>query len=175
MSSKTLAKKAKVVEALTEKIGASNILLLADYRGFSVKEMTQLRQKLRRDEAELKIVKNTLLKRALAAAGFNGLESHLQGTTALLMGYKDPIGPLKTLVAYIKEIEKGSVRAGLLEKALVDNKGIIEISQLPSKEQLIAQVVGGFKSPLFGLANVLQGPLRKLVYVLKAVQEKKGV
>lgn len=175
MSSKAIAKKAKVVEGLTEKINSASVLLLTDYRGFSVKEMTELRKKLRGGEAELKVVKNTLLKRALAAAGFNGLESHLQGATAVLLGYKEPVGPLKTLVTYIKEIEKGQVRAGLMEKALLDGAGILEISKLPSKEVLIAKVVGGFKAPLFGLANVLSGPMRKLVYALQAIQEKKGV
>lgn len=176
MSSKAiLAKKTKVVEGLTEKISSASVLLLTDYRGFSVKDLTDLRKKLRPTDSELKIVKNTLLKRALAAAGFAGLDDHLAGSTALLLGYKDPIGPLKALVSHIKEIEKGTVKAGLMEKVLIDGKGVIEISKLPSKEVLIAKVVGGFKAPLFGLANVLQGPMRKLVYVLSAIQDKKGV
>lgn len=175
MSSKAIAKKQKAVDELKQKLDTANLMLLADYRGFTVKELTELRKKLRAHESEFRVVKNTLLQRAFEAAGFAEIKAHLQGTTALLLGYQDPVQPLKTLVTYLKEIEKGTVRAGIMEKGLIDSQEIQTLAKLPPKEVLLAKVVGGFQAPIYGLVNVLQGPLRKLVYALAAIKDKKGV
>jgi large subunit ribosomal protein L10 len=169
----TEAKKQKVQE-LKEKIESAKVMVLSDYRGFTVKQMTELRKKLRSQDSEYKVAKNTLLQKAAEAAGFSEFKEQLQGTTAILFGYKDPIGPVKTLVNFVKEIEKGEIKSGLVERAFVPSQGIQELAKLPAKEVLIAKVVGGLKSPLYGLANVLTGPMRKLVYALNAIKEKKG-
>lgn len=174
MSTKAIEKKKKLVDALKEKIGSASVMVLVDYRATTVKEVTELRKKLRADESEYKIIKNTLLLRAMEAAGFEGLKEQLNGPTALLLGYKDPVKPLKTLVNYIEEIEKGAVKAGIFEKKVFDKKGMTQISKLPGKEVLLSQVVGSFQGPLYGIVNVLSGPIRKLVYALNAVREKKG-
>ena len=173
-NAKVLAKKQEAVSQLQEKISAAKVLIISDYRKVNVKEMTALRRKLVKEKSELKIVKNTLLKRALAACGYTGLDQHLSGPTAVLFGYEDPIVPLKLLVEYVEEIEKGELRGGLVEGIVVDQKEIAALSKLPPKEILIAKVIGGFKSPLYGLVNVLQGNIRKLVYALNAIREKKS-
>lgn len=169
-----LEQKKKIVEDLKDKINSANVLILSDYRGVTVKEITELRKKLHAEDSEFKIIKNTLLQRAFKEAGFSELDPHLAGPTGLLLGYKDPLAPLKALVTFIKEAEKGEIKAGVIEKALVDAKGLSEIAKLPPKEVLIAKVVGGLKFPLYGLVNVLQGNIRKLVYALNAIVEKKG-
>jgi large subunit ribosomal protein L10 len=173
-NAKLLEKKKQAVSAIKEKIDRAKVIILSDYRAVSVKEMTQLRRKLRTEESEYNIIKNTLLKRALAEAGFTGLDEHLQGPTGVLFGYKDPVSPLKALVDFIEEVEKGEIRIGVIEKTVVDKKGLASVSKLPPREVLIAKVVGGFKSPFYGLVNVLQGNIRKLIYVLNAVKDKKG-
>ena len=174
MSTAAVAKKKKVVEKLAEKIGKASMLVISDYRSISVKEITQLRKKLFSGKAEFKVVKNTLLARAMTAAGFSGLDEHLKGPTALLLGYEEPVAPLKTLVEFITDIEKGELRAGIIEKTVVGKNELTAISKLPPKEVLIAKVIGGFQSPIYGLVNVLTGTTRKLLYVLNAIKEKKG-
>ena len=173
MATKVTEKKKKKVDELKEKMATAKLMILSDYRGLTVKELTALRKKLRADNSEYKIAKNTLLLKAAEAAGFPELKGYLQGTTAVLFGYADGITSVKTLVNFLKEIEKGTIRAGIVEKSLVESSEIQELAKLPSKEILIAKVVGGLKSPLYGLVNVLVGPMRKLVYALNAVKEKK--
>jgi large subunit ribosomal protein L10 len=173
MNEKTLENKKKIVEELKEKIDSASVLVLSDYRRVSVKEITKLRKALYAEESEYKIYKNTMLKRAVEASGFSELSEHLEGPTAVLLGYKDPVAPLKALVDFVKEVEKGDIKAGLIEKSFVDGKRLLEIAKLPPKEVLLAKVVGGFQSPIYGLVNVLQGTIRKFVYALNAILEKK--
>lgn len=173
-NTKVVEKKKQVVENLKEKIDSANVLLISDYRGVSVKQITDLRKKLHSEDSEYKIIKNTLLRRALEASGFEQLTEHLEGPIGLLLGYKDPLGPLKALVDFIDEVEKGEIKAGVIEKTVVDKEGIGEMAKLPPKEVLLAKVVGGFQAPIYGLVNCLQGNIRKLVYALSAIREKKG-
>ncbi|MBI5399799.1 50S ribosomal protein L10 [Candidatus Saganbacteria bacterium] len=173
-NAKVIDKKQQLVDQLKEKIEKARVLVISDYRGVTVSEITGLRRKLLKEKSEFKIVKNTLLQRALAASGFTDLDQHLSGPTAILFGYQDPIAPIKLLVEYVEEIEKGQVKGGIVERRVVDIKGIAALSKLPPKEVLIAKVIGGFKSPLYGLVNVLQGNIRKLVYVFNAVKDKKS-
>jgi large subunit ribosomal protein L10 len=174
MSEKAIAVKKKVVDELKEKLAKSNLLVLSDYKGFSVKDLTQLRRRFRPADSELKVLKNTLVKRAVNDAGYQGLDQHLEGSTVVLLGYGDPVAPLKVLVDHLKEIEKGEIRAGVVDGAVFGQKELQAIAKLPSREVLIAKVVGGMKSPLYGLVNALNGPLRKLVYALNAIKEKKS-
>ena len=168
-----IEKKKKVVAGLKEKIDKANVVVLADYRGISVKDLTGLRKKLFAAESEFRVIKNTLLKRAVEEAGLNDLAKHLQGPTAMLLGYKDPVGPIKALVEFTQEIEKGQIKAGVLDKTIMTTEDLVAMSKLPPKEILLARVVGGFQAPLYGFVNVLQGVLRKFVYALNAVKEQK--
>ena len=173
-NTKIIAKKKQVVDALKEKIDSAKVMIISDYRGIPVKDMTDLRRKLFAEKSEFKVVKNTLLKRALKAAGYDQLNEHLAGPTGVLLGYEDPVVPLKVLVKFIDEIEKGQIKTGVVEKTVLDPKGITQMSKLPSREELIAKVVSGFQAPIYGLVNCLQGAIRKLVYALKAIEDKKG-
>lgn len=174
MREKVIAEKQKMVESLKEKISRARVMVIADYLGFTVKEITDLRRKLRGEDSEFKIIKNTLIGRALSGSGLEGLKDYLKGSTALLLGYRDAVSPLKVLVKHLKEIEKGSMRAGMVEGRIFKTQELQEISRLPNRELLLSKVVGGFQAPLYGLVNVLSGPMRKLVYVLSAIKEKKG-
>lgn len=174
MGQKAVETKKRVVKDLKERIEQSSIVVLSDYRGVSVKQITELRKALHKSGSEFRIVKNTLIKRAAEAAGFQGLDEHLAGPTALLLGKEDPVGPLKTLVEFIKDNEKGEIKIGIFEKAVIDKKALAEIAKLPSREVLLARVVGGFQAPICGLVNTLAGTIRKLLYALNAVKDKKG-
>ncbi|OGC11524.1 50S ribosomal protein L10 [candidate division WOR-1 bacterium RIFOXYA12_FULL_52_29] len=174
MSEKAIARKKIVVDELKDRISRSSLLVIADYVGFTVKDLTGLRKKLRPTGGELKIIKNTLIHRAASECGYEGLKDNLKGSTALLLGYDDPVAPLKIMVEYFKEIEKGTMRAGIVNKLVFDEKQLKEISKLPPRDVLLGKVVGGLQAPISGLVNVLQGPIRKLVYALQAIKDKKG-
>ena len=174
MSEKAIAAKQGKVNDLKDKISRSSILVVSDYLGFSVKQITELRKKLYTENAEFRVLKNTLIERAVEDAGFPQLKDHLKGSTALLLGYKDAVTPLKILVKFIREAEKGKIRAGVMEKDIVSDKDLNEISKLPSREVLLGKMVGGLQAPIYGLVNVLQGPIRKLVYAINAINKQKG-
>lgn len=174
MSERAIAAKSKVVEELKEKISRSNLMVVTDYLGYSVKQMTELRKKLRAENAEMNVIKNTLIERAVAGSGFDELKNHLKGPTVVVLGYKDTVTPLKVLVKFIKDAEKGAIRVGVIDKKVFSQGDLTAISKLPSREVLLARVVGGLQSPISGLVNVLQGPIRKLVYALDAIKAKKG-
>ncbi|MBN2057517.1 MAG: 50S ribosomal protein L10 [Candidatus Saganbacteria bacterium] len=169
-----IEKKKQIVDRLKEKIDTASVIVVTDYRGITVAQLTALRRKLFAEKSELKIIKNTLLRRAMESAGFKDINVHLEGPTAVLFGYEDPVAPLKALVEFVDETEKGQIKAGLIEKRPIDSKSITAMSKLPPRDVLLAKVVGGFQAPIYALVNVLQGNIRKLVYALNAVKEKKG-
>ncbi len=174
MSERAIAEKRKIVDDLKQKIARANLVLISEYLKFTVKEFTDLRRKLRAEESEIKVIKNTLIEKAVVESGFPQVAEHLTGSTAIILGYKDAVSPLKILVKFIKESDKGAVKVGVIEKNVFVQKELNELAKLPAKEVLIARVVGGFQAPLSGLVRVLQGPIQKLVYVLDAIKGKKG-
>ncbi len=130
MSERAIAVKQKKVDEIKDKISRSSMMVLSDYQGFTVKEMTDLRKKLRVENSELRIVKNTLLERAVGQSGLDELKSHLKGSTAVLFGYADPVSPLKILVKFIKDGEKGVVRAGVVDKKVYNDADLNAIANL---------------------------------------------
>lgn len=174
MSERAIAEKRKLVDEIKDKISRARVMVVSDYLGFTVKEITNLRKKLRGEDSEFRIIKNTLMERAVSEAGYPQLKDFFKGPTAVLLGYKNAVSPLKVLVKFIKEVEKGTLRAGVVEKTVLDPSALSEMAKLPSREILLARVVGGFQAPIYGLANVLQGMLRKLVYALDQIKTRKG-
>lgn len=174
MSEQAIAEKRKVVDDLKERIGRARVMVISDYQGFSVKEMTDLRRKLRAENSELKVIKNTLVELAVGETGYAALAEHLKGSTAVMIGYGDAVAPLKVLVKFIREADKGKIRAGVVENAVFGQSDLNAIAKLPDKKVLLAKVVGGLQAPISGLVNVLQGPIRKLAYALNAIKDKKG-
>src|SRR3989344_4032019 len=101
------------------------------------------------------------------------VKGHLKGPTLALFSYKDSVSPLKALAEFIKKVELPVIKGAFIEKEYFNAEKVIEISNLPSKDQLISQVVWGLKSPLSSFVNVLGGSQRKLVYALSALAKKK--
>lgn len=166
--------KVAVVEELTEKLSKSQGVIVTDYRGLTVKDMTQLRSELRKAGVEFKVVKNTLTLRAARNLQIEGLESILQGPTAIAIGYDDPVAAAKAISEFAKKNEKLQIKGGVLSRKLIDADGVKALADLPSREQLLAQVLRGMQAPIAGLVNVLHGSLRNLVYVLEAIRKQKG-
>jgi len=168
-----LQKKTQAVSELKEKLSSASSAVLVDYRGLTVAEDTRLRTDLRGAGIQYKVVKNTLTKRAAGEVGIEGLDDYLEGPTAVAFGFDDPVAPAKILSKFAKDHKALEIKAGILEGKVLDLDQVKNLAELPSREELLAKVVGGFKGPLYGLVNVLQGNLRNLVYVMNAVREQK--
>jgi large subunit ribosomal protein L10 len=166
--------KEQMLEMLKEKMGSSKLIVLTHYRGLNVDAMTKLRRKMRESGSELKVAKNTITKIAARELGLEGIDHYLEGPTALAFGFDDPVAPAKVLNDFAKEYKQLEIRAGILEGRLVDTAQIKALANLPSREVLLAQVLGGMQAPLYGFAGALQGLIRNLVYVLDAIREKKA-
>jgi large subunit ribosomal protein L10 len=166
--------KIAAVQEITEDLKATDIYYFVDYRGLTFAEATELRARLAKADASLKVVKNTLAKIAAADAGVEGLTEYLAGPTAIAYCHGDPVRVAKVIQDFIKEKKKATLRGGKLQRSLLTPADVEKLAGLPSREQLIARAVGAIASPLSGLVNVLNGPIRGLVVVLSQVQEKQA-
>ena len=171
---KQMQDKQNVVSGLKEKLDSSTVAVLADFRGMTVNGVIELKKKLRAQKAEFKVVKNTLIGRAITAKELEPLKEHLEGPTAWVLGFEDPIGPVKVLAKFISDNEKPVIKSGIFEGKVITAEEFKAISKLPSREELIARVVGGIKSPITGLVFTLKGTINKLVFALQAIKDKKG-
>ncbi len=169
MSVESREKKAQVIEELQGALSKCNISILTDYRGLTVAEMTTLRRKLQESGSEYRVVKNTLARFAAERAGKDYLVSSLDGPTAIALGYGEITAPAKVLASYIRDPQaKLKVKGGSLGTRLLTAKDVITLSTLPSREILLARVLGQMKSPVSALLICLTSPMRGFIGVLQA-------
>jgi large subunit ribosomal protein L10 len=166
--------KIEAVREITADLKATDVYYFVDYRGLTFAEATELRARLAKADASLKVVKNTLAKIAAADAGIDGLTKYLAGPTAIAYCHGDPQRVAKVIQDFIKEKKKATLRGGKLQSTMLTPQDVEKLAGLPSREVLIAQVVRAIASPLQGLVNVLNGPIRGLVVVLAQVQDKQA-
>lgn len=159
--SASLEAKKLLVEEIKDKIQRAKSLTFVDYRGLTVEEDTKMRAAFRQAGAEYKVYKNRLLLRALEECGITGLESVLEGTSAVAFGFEDEVAPNKIIVDTIKDTQKMQIKAGVLNGKVVDVAMVETLASIPSKEVLIAK-----------LLFLLQSPVRGLAIALNAIAEK---
>ncbi len=165
--------KAEVVKEIKEKIEKSKGIVLSDYMGLNVEEITALRRELRANNVEYKVYKNTLAARAFHELKVEELDGDLKGPTAFAISYDDPVAPAKVLVKFSKDNEKLSVKAGMVEGKIVDLGQIKALAELPSRDELLGMLLRTMNGPATGFVNVLAGNIRNLVGVLNAIKEEK--
>jgi len=161
MNKNRVIKEAKVAE-IKEKLQNAKAVVLADYQGLTVEEDTQLRRSLREVGVEYKVYKNNLVVLAAKELGIEGLDVYLEGPVSMAFGYEDATAPARVLHTFAKDHKKLELKAGIVEGTLYDAKEIEKVATIPSKEVLIAKLLGSFKAPLSNLA-----------YLLNAIKEKK--
>ena len=172
MSSNLEAKKVEVA-AIADRFNRAKGAVFVDYRGLTVEEVTGLRNEYRASGIEYVVLKNTLIKRAVDGLGITGLDDYLHGPTAVAFGYDDPVVPAKITTEFIKKIKKTEVKCGVLENVVLDKAGVEALANLPSKEVLLAKMLGSMNAPITGFVMVLSATLKSLLYTLNAVAEKK--
>ena len=160
--------------ALREKLEKSQSVVIIDYRGLNVAAMTKLRRRMKENGCELLVAKNTLTKIAAGAIELEGMEPYLEGPTAMAFGYEDPVAPAKVLAELAREFKTMQVKAGVLERRVIDNQAVKVLAELPSREVLLGKVLGGMQSPMYGFVITLNGLLRNFAYVLEAIRKQKA-
>lgn len=172
---KTRAQKEQTVQNYTEKLQKAKSVVFTDYKGMTMSQLYDLRNKLQENNAELTVTKNTLLRLGLKQANLPALSEDIQkGPIATLFSYEDEISPIKLLVKALKDAQVGKIKGGLLDNQLLDGFAINKLATLPGKQELRGQVVGILASPLTGIVGVLQANLRNLVYALDQIRISKG-
>ena len=169
-------KKVQIMDKLQEIFSTCSVGILADYRGLSAPEMTELRHSLRELGIEYKVIKNTLARFAAEKAGKNELVNFFNGPTSIAFSYGDIIGPARVLAEYIRDSKNAiRIKGGFLSDRLLTAKDVIVLATLPPREILLAKIVGGMQSPIIILLSHLAAPMRGLVNVLQArIQQLEG-
>lgn len=168
------AKKTATVDEIKQKLTGSTAVILTDYRGLSVKEMQALRSKLREVGGEVKVYKNTLTELALRELALPAMDELLQGPTLFTFSTGDPVTPAKALVDFAKEHKQLEVKGGYIESRVVAADAIKALASLPSREELIAKLLGTMLSPMSGLVRVMNGPAGAMARVLRAIADQKA-
>lgn len=165
--------KAEQVDLLTEKLKKAKVAVLTDYRGLKVSQIQELRGKLRGGDVEYRVIKNTLARRAAAAAGHPALEATLKGPVAIAFGYDDLGTPSKLINEFVRTTRlKLDIVGGLVEGRVFTPDQMRQLADLPSREALLAQLLGTLQSPVAQLVGIMQTPLQQLRGVLEAYKTK---
>ncbi len=160
-SNKILEQKKQAVADLAESIKNSSAGVLVNYQGITVENDTKMRKELREAGVKYVVVKNTMTGRACEMNGMDDMKPYLNGMTALAIGGDDPVAPAKILKKYADKLETFNILAGYLDGAVIDEKTVLSLADIPSKETLIAKFLGSIRSPLYGLAYALQAVVDK--------------
>ena len=165
--------KAEQVDLLTEKLKRAKVAVLTDYRGLTVGQIQDLRGKLRTGDVEYRVVKNTLARRAAEAAGVPALQKELEGPVAIAFGYDDLATPAKLINEWVRTSRlKLDVKGGLVEGRVFSPDQVKQLADLPSREVLLAQLLGTLQSPVGQLVAIMQTPHQQLLGVLNAYKTK---
>ena len=173
-SEKILEQKKQLVAALAADLKESCTGVIVNYKGINVADDTKLRKQLREAGSTYKVVKNTMLKRALDEAGIEGLDGVLEGTTAIAYNKEDYVVSAKILSEFAEKSKTVELKAGFVDGNARDAAGVKELAALPPKEVLVAKALGGLNAPITGFVTVLNGTLKGLVVALNAIAEKQG-
>lgn len=173
MAKEIINEKKLIVDELQEKMGKAQTIIFYDYIGLTVAEATELRNEFRQKNIEYKVIKNTMLKRAADALEFKGVDEFLKGPTAVAFGYDDPVAPAKILSDFVKKVKKTQIKSGILNGNVMDAKGVESLAALPSREELLAKMLGSLNAPITGLVMALSGIPRNLLYALNAIKKVK--
>lgn len=166
--------KSELVEKLHDDLGKSGAVFVTDYKGLSVEKVTQLRGGIRQAGGKYQVVKNTLLELAAEGTDAKGLNPLLKGPTAIAIAFADPVALAKAIVDFSKKNEKLEIQGGVLGSQFLTATDVKNLAGMPSKEVLLARMLGSMNAPATNFVGVLAAMVRQIMYVLKAIEEKKS-
>ncbi len=166
--------KTKKVEDFEAVLKGAKAIVLSDFTGLNVKDISELRRVCREKGIVFHVVKNTLAKRSLEDLGYGGVAPMLQGPTAVAISTSDEVVAAQILKKFADDYELPKIKGGFVSGRAISAEEVLRLASLPAREVLLAQMVGTVQAPLRGLVTVLNASLRDLMGVLKAIEEKKG-
>jgi large subunit ribosomal protein L10 len=167
--------KAEQVELLTEKLKKAKVAVLTDYRGLTVSQIQDLRGRLRSQAVEYRVVKNTLARRAAVEAGHGEFQELLKGPVAIAFGYEDISAPARLLGEFTRQTRlRLDIVGGLVEGRVMGPDQVRQTADLPSREVLLAQLLGTLQSPVAQLVATIEAPVQQLIGLLEAYKDKLG-
>jgi len=167
------SQKKQLVDELHQKFVDSKIVILTDYKGLNVDKINELRRKLTESKIEYRVVKNTLLSRACEDTDVALVKDHFKGPTAIALSYDDPVAPAKVLADFAKENDKLEIKVGIMSGKLLDIAAIKSLSELPSREVLLSQLLSAMNGVPTALVRALNNVPEKLLYALQAIRDQK--
>jgi len=162
----TKAQKQKILDELKEKIAKQKVMIFADFTGLKVKDLSNLRKKIKAADGEIKVAKKTLLGLAVKSAGLEFETKKLKGEIASVFGYKDEISLAKIIYQFASANPNLKILGGFLENQFRTTEEIVTLAQLPTKEELISRLARSVAAPISNFINVLQGNIKGLIYIL---------
>ncbi|MFA5169614.1 MAG: 50S ribosomal protein L10 [Candidatus Paceibacterota bacterium] len=170
----TRDQKQNIITDLESKIEKQKSIVFMDFTGVKVKELAKLRENLKENGSEMKVAKKSLMEIALKNKKIELDSKKLDGEVAMVFGYEDEIAPSKAVYQFSKENQKAKILGGFLENKFYEMADVIKLAELPSKEQLLGMLLGTLSAPATNLVGVLSGNMRKLVFALSQIKEKKA-
>ncbi len=166
--------KAAVIEDLKARAGKASIMVVSDFKGMPVEEMTRLRVKLRENGGELVVVKNTLARIALTNGAHDAIKDKFKENCAVALGMQDPVAVAKAMTDFLKTSKKLTLKHGSLEGKFLTAEQVDALAKLPSKPELIARALGTMNAVPTNFVSLFANMIRPLLYALKAIEEKKA-
>ena len=161
MSEAAISAKSEIVSQIKDKLSRAKSVVIVDYRGLTVSEVTELRNNMRAAGVEYKVLKTTMMSRACEELGITGVEEHLSGPSAFCFGYDDPVSAPKIMKEFSEKVNKTEIKGGIMDNAAIDNKVVEKLASTPSKEVLLTRLMWS-----------ITGSVRSLAIGLNAVKEK---
>jgi len=168
----TKVQKQKIIEELKEKIARQKAVIFVDFTGLKMKDIFDLRKKLKMVDSQLKIAKKTLAQIAFKEMGLKTEIKKLKGEIAFVFGLKDKISSAKTIFQFSQINPNLKILGGFLENKFVEAEKIIELAKLPTREELLARLVGSISAPISNFVNVLEANIKGLVYILSRIKSE---
>ena len=168
-----LEQKEAIVADLHGRFSQSKVVILCDYQGLNVQQISDLRKRLRETEIEFQVVKNSLLIRASRETDVEAITDHFKGPSAVAISYEDPVAPAKVLTKFADENEHLDIKIGVMQGKVLDVNAVRALSALPPREVLLGQLLSALNGVSTGFVRLLSEIPRRLLNVLEAVKEKK--
>jgi large subunit ribosomal protein L10 len=169
------SEKEQIVAEVSESVGRAQALFFTDFSGLTVEQATELRREFRKSGVEYRVVKNTLIQKALQSAGAHDrIAERLVGPTGVAFAFEDPVAPAKIIQKFSEKHSKLSLKACLLENEVYEGSRLAELAALPTRKEVLAAILGSIESPLAGVPSVVRAVLRDLVGVVAEIEKKKA-
>ena len=169
------SEKDEIIAGVKERAARAKSMFFADFTGITVEQVSELRREFRKSQVDYQVVKNTLAKKALAdVEGFDKLAAHLEQPTAIAFGYDDPVAPAKIIRKFREKNEKLRLKVCVVENRVYQGSQLEELAKLPTRNEIIAAILGSIQAPASGIAGAVGAVMRDLVNVIDAIEKKKA-